>query len=85
VWDAETGQCLEVLDGFSDVTAITGGRSKPGYRAFGRNAETVVERESGEAVAWFSKKFYILAAHPSVSWFSVKWKVGLAELAGYRG
>ena len=54
VWDAATGDCLEVIPGSGDVAAIAAPASVFPWRAMSRNLETVIEPASGgEAVAWF--------------------------------
>ena len=54
VWDAATGDCLEVIQGFGDVAAIAAPASVFPWRAMSRKWETVIEPASGgEAVAWF--------------------------------
>ena len=66
VWDAATGDCLEVIPGFGDVGAIAAPATVFPWRAMSRNLETVIEPASGgEAVAWFPAALEHLATHPS--------------------
>ncbi|MGA8351711.1 MAG: hypothetical protein WB773_28235, partial [Isosphaeraceae bacterium] len=66
VWDAATGDCLEVIPGFGDVAAIAAPASAFPWRAMSRNLETVIEpASSGEAVAWFPVGLTHRATHPS--------------------
>ena len=66
VWDAATGDCLEVIPGFGDVAAIAAPASVFPWRAMSRNLETVIEPASGgEAVAWFPAALMHHATHPS--------------------
>ncbi len=43
VWDARTGDCLEVLEGWCDVKALAAGPSRFPCRARGRALETAIE------------------------------------------
>ena len=66
VWDAATGDCLEVIQGFGDVAAIAAPASVFPWRAMSRNWETVIEPASGgEAIAWFPAALEHHATHPS--------------------
>ena len=66
VWDAATGDCLEVIQGSRDVAAIAAPASVFPWRAMSRNLETVIEPASGgEAVACFPAAMYPIATHPS--------------------
>ena len=66
VWDAASGDCLEVIQGFGDVAAIAAPASVFPWRAMSRNLETVIEPASGgEAVAWFPAALEHLTTHPS--------------------
>ena len=66
VWDAATGDCLEVIQGFGDVAAIAAPASVFPWRAMSQYLNTVIEPASGgEAVAWFPAALGHLATHPS--------------------
>ena len=66
VWDAATGDCLEVIQGFGDVAAIAAPASVFPWRAMSRKWETVIEPASGgEAVAWFPAALDCITTHPS--------------------
>jgi WD40 repeat protein len=54
VWDATSGECLEVIQGFGDVASIAAGGAAFPWRAMRLDLETViVPAGGGEAVAWF--------------------------------
>ncbi len=66
VWDAATGECLQVIQGHGDWPAIAAGSQQFPLRALVRGLETVVERsDNGEPVAWFPVDFGWIATHPS--------------------
>ena len=66
VWDAESGQCLEVIGGSGDVRAIGAGPLLFPLRAVARGLETVVERaRSGKPVACFAVPLDRIVTHPS--------------------
>ena len=66
VWDADTGACLEVIQGRGDVAALAAGAASHPWRAIQRGLETVIERTSdGQAVAWFPAALRYIATHRS--------------------
>jgi hypothetical protein len=67
VWDAESGECLEVLEGSGDVSALVAGAAGTlAWRAMTRGLETVIEPAvGGPAVAWFSVALKNITTHPS--------------------
>ena len=55
IWDPQSRECLEVIEGSDDVEAIAGAASDVRWRAFSRDVETAVKPvEGGDPVAWFS-------------------------------
>jgi WD40 repeat protein len=68
VWDAATGECLEVVRGDGDVAAIAAGPAVNPFRALVRGGETVIEDAStGSPVAWFPAALGSVTTHPSES------------------
>lgn len=66
VWDAESGQCLEVLRGSGDVVAIAAGPAEFPWRALARDQETVIEdAEAGNVIARFPVPLENIITHPS--------------------
>jgi len=67
VWDAQTGECLEVIEGSGDVTAIAAGASSGlSLRAIGRGEQTVIEPvDGGEYVARFPTPLEHITTHPN--------------------
>jgi hypothetical protein len=66
VWDAETEECLEVIEGARYSEAIAADPNHFPWRAVGRRAETVIEPSIGnEAVAWFPINLNHISTHPS--------------------
>jgi len=66
VWDAQTLQCLEVIQGRGDVAAIAAGASEFPLRALAHVQETVVEQaEDGKPVAWFGTASFEIVTHLS--------------------
>jgi WD40 repeat protein len=66
VWDAQTGECLEVIQGSRDVAAIAGGAAQCTWRAFTRNQEMVVEEAAkGRPIAWFSEALAHVQTSPT--------------------
>ena len=54
VWDATSGDCLEVIQGTRDVAAVAAGDKRFPWRAVAYGLETVVESShDARAVAWF--------------------------------
>ncbi len=54
VWDAVSGECREVIQGWGDVEAIAAGPSRLPFRALHRGLETVIEDAATAApIAWF--------------------------------
>ncbi len=66
VWDATSGECLEVIDGEGDVEAIAlAGQDGQDFRAICRGIETVVETPmKGVDVAWFAAPLENISTHP---------------------
>ena len=66
IWDAESGDLLEVIQGLGDISAIAAGSARFPWRAMGRRLETVIERaEDGQAIAWFPSSMEHVTTHPS--------------------
>jgi len=66
VWDAHTGQRLEVVESGSDVKSIGTVAAKVGLRAIASAHETViVQTEDGKPVAWFPIALGHIVSHPS--------------------
>jgi hypothetical protein len=66
VWEAETGTCLEVIQGEGDVAAIAGGAALFPWRLMGRRDESVVESAvDGRVVALSPTPLERIATHPS--------------------
>jgi WD40 repeat protein len=69
VWDADSGDCLEVIQGQDDVAAIAkglGGTGEFPWRALSRRDETVIEPAvGGEPIAWFPAQLDHITTHPS--------------------
>jgi hypothetical protein len=66
VWDSWTFECIEVIEGRGDVTAIAAGPGSYPWRAMARAPEAVVEScRTGEAVAWFPEAPHLVATHPA--------------------
>jgi WD40 repeat protein len=65
LWDVETGECLELIQGIGDVAAIAAGHGFP-WRAMNRGLETVVEESAtGKPIAWFPVALDMITTHPS--------------------
>jgi WD40 repeat protein len=66
VWNARTGECLEVLTGEADIEAVAAGIAKYPLRAVARHGETVIEQAAdGKPVAWFPIALGHIITHPS--------------------
>jgi hypothetical protein len=66
VWDAATGECLEVIRGGGDVTAIACGAAVFPWRVLAREQETVIEdAATGAVVARFPESLACIVTHPS--------------------
>lgn len=66
VWDAASGECLEVIRGSGDVAAIAAGAARFPWRALARDQETIVEdAATGDVVAQFSESVSKIVTHPS--------------------
>jgi WD40 repeat protein len=66
VWDAQSGACLEVIEGRCDVEAIAAGARFYPYRVLNRDQETVIEPAAGgDPVAWFPEALWNITTHPS--------------------
>ncbi len=65
VWNADTGECIEVVQGSGDVTAVAAGASSSlSRRAIGRGEQTVIEQVSGgKPVAWFPTPLEHVTTH----------------------
>jgi hypothetical protein len=65
VWDAESGECLSVVEGSGDVAAIAASPKVFPFRAIRRDFETVIEdAEDGRPVAWFPYALRSIYIHP---------------------
>ena len=68
VWEAETGECLEVIEGDGDLAAIAAGPEAHAYRALERGREAVIEDAAGGTpVAWFPIGLDKITTHPTQS------------------
>jgi hypothetical protein len=68
VWDAESGECLEVIEGRGDVHAVAAGAAAFPWRVLRRpkEQETVVERsKTGTGIARFPVALGKIVTHPS--------------------
>jgi hypothetical protein len=66
IWDADSGECLETIQGNGDVQAMAAGSVSYPNRLISRGLESVVESTtSGESVAWFPVAFSRITTHPS--------------------
>lgn len=65
-WDAQTCECVEVIEGGGDVDAIAGGAERYPFRALTRGAETVIEAAvTGREIAWVPVRLRDVVTHPS--------------------
>lgn len=85
VWDAETGEYLEVIEGNGDIQVIAAGSVSSPYRLIDRDLDTIVETATtDEPVALFPVALSKITTHPS----GCKWAaadgnhVYLLELVG---
>ena len=63
LWDAQTGECLEVIPGNSDPFAAANPASFR-WRAIGQDTETVIQDSmSGQTVAWFELRPESITTH----------------------
>jgi hypothetical protein len=66
IWDVESGQCCETIDGYGDTGAIAA--ASGGWRGIVRGSELVIQKaESGREIAWFPAAPRIIKAHPSLA------------------
>jgi WD40 repeat protein len=66
VWDARSGESLEVIRGHGDVGAIAASAARFPYRALAREQETIVEdAASGDVVARSSESLSDIFTDPS--------------------
>jgi WD40 repeat protein len=66
VWDASTGECLEIIDGNGDRLAIAAGSKSFPIRCLGRGPDDVIEISADRrAVAWVSEPLRHIVTHPS--------------------
>ncbi len=66
VWDAETRECVEIIEGGGDVEAIAGGAERSPFRALHRGEETVIQDgATGSYVAHFALFLSRIATHSS--------------------
>ena len=66
VWDADSGECLETIDGNGNVQAMAAGSVPYPYRLISRGLESVVKTTtSGEPVAWFPVALSEITTHPA--------------------
>jgi WD40 repeat protein len=65
LWDAQTGECLEVIQGTTDLYPAENPASFR-WRVVVQGTETIIQNSSsGEAVAWFELPPENITAHPS--------------------
>ncbi|MGA2035158.1 MAG: WD40 repeat domain-containing protein [Thermoguttaceae bacterium] len=65
VWDAQSCNCLEVIEGSGDVKAIAAGASEFPLRALARGHETIIEQaKDGTPIAWFPTALDCIVTHP---------------------
>lgn len=62
VWNAESGECVEIIEGEGDAQAIAKGFP---LRGISRAIETVIEDTSGRPIGLFPEKIDVLTTHPS--------------------
>ena len=66
IWDANTFECLELIPGIGDVSAIGAGARLFPWRMMARGLETVIEdAASGQVIAWFPYALERIFTHPS--------------------
>lgn len=66
VWDARTGECLEVIWGHADINTIVAGGAAFALRAVARQADTVIEdSETRQEVCSFPVAFDSVVTQPS--------------------
>jgi len=57
VWSTRTGDCLETVNGNSDVSAVVMGAKVVSYRLVGKGSESVIKHAAGgKVVGWFPKR-----------------------------
>jgi len=66
VWDAETFEGVEIIEGRGDVVAVAGGAERYPFRALTRSAETAIEdAATGREIAWSPVSLRRVVTHPS--------------------
>ena len=65
MWDAESGECLEVIEGWGDVQAIAAGFPFRTITRILRGSDTLIEDTTRRLMALFPVHLYPLATHPS--------------------
>jgi len=65
VWDAETCECVQRIEGETDLKAAAADPLQVPFRGVSRDRETVIERaDSGVPIHWFPATLKHIAAHP---------------------
>ena len=66
VWDAETGECLEVIQGIADVASVAAGPQASPWRMLRLRQESAIENSAtGQIVARFADPLWHIRTHPS--------------------
>ncbi len=66
MWDADSGECLGIIEEPVDLPAIARGREACPWQAVARGHETVIEpARGGEPMAWFPVFLWFITTHPS--------------------
>ena len=64
IWDAKTGELLQVIAGSGDIRAIAADVEGQSLRLLQRGGETIVETASGQIVARYPDWLSHIATHP---------------------
>jgi WD40 repeat protein len=66
LWDAASGEFLEIIRGSTDVAALAAGPSRFPWRAIAQGLESAIEDAStGHVIAWFPQASDYIITHPS--------------------
>jgi WD40 repeat protein len=66
IWDADSGDCLEIIPGRGDIRAIAAVATLHSFRAMERGLEAVIETSAGGIeMAWFLDSLSALSTHPT--------------------
>ena len=64
IWNAQSGELLEVVRGEGDIKAIAADVNRQSFRLLVRGGETIVESPAGEIVARYPDVLNHIASHP---------------------